>query len=139
MKKNTIALCTALLCTFLVFAPRAALADDNNLRDASFELKLSPDQGGWILFDQSMLSPNEARSGGQSMFNWGFSRTVPSPPYLLGTVSGSYQEFPASPDSQWRLTGFGITPTTLKGAPANGFLQISFRVKTGLHVSIAVH
>jgi hypothetical protein len=92
MKKNTIVLGTALLCILFVSAPEAARADDNNaLKDASFELNLAPDQGGWILFDESMISPKEARSGSQSMFNWGFSRSVPYPPYFVGTDSGSFQ------------------------------------------------
>jgi len=120
-------ICKALLFSLIVSAPLAVLANgDNLLRDASFEQQLSPEQGGWILFDQSQLSPEQARSGTRSMFNWGFSRTVPSPPFLLGTVSGSYQEFPAGPGSRWQLTGYGMTPTALRGAPAFGIVQVSF-------------
>jgi len=127
MRKKTIAFCTALLSALLVSAPQAARAgEDNPLRDASFELQLAPDEGGWILFEQSLISPDEAYSGRQSMLNAGFSRTVAYPPYFLGTVSGSYQEFPAGPGSRWRLTGFGVTPTTLQGAPAFGIVQVSF-------------
>ena len=128
MNKKTIVLYTALLSTLLVSAPQAAHADDdtNPLKDASFELKLAPAQGGWILFDESLFSPNEARSGSQSMFNGGFSRTVGYPPFFLGSVSGSYQEFPADPGSRWRLTGFGGAPTALEGTPAFGIVQLSF-------------
>ncbi len=127
MKVKTIVLCTASLCALLVSPPQAARADaDNPLRDASFELKLAPDQGGWTLFDNSLFSTDEARSGRQSMFNWGFSRTVAYPPFFIGTASGSYQEFPAGPGSQWRLTGFGVTPTALEGTPAFGIVQVSF-------------
>lgn len=127
MNKNTLVLCTALLGTLLGLAPVAVLADDGNLLgDPGFELQLPPDQGGWILFDESRFSPDQARSGGQSMFNWGFSRSVPYPPYYVGTVSGSFQEFPASPGSRWRLTGYGVTPTKLRGAPAFGIVQVSF-------------
>jgi hypothetical protein len=127
MKNNTIVLGTALLCILLVSAPQATRADDNNvLKDPGFELNLTPDQGGWILFDESMISPKQARSGSQSMFNWGFSRSVPYPPYFVGTDSGSFQEFPAEAGSRWRLTGYGVTPTALKGAPAFGILQVSF-------------
>lgn len=127
MKKKTIILCTAFVCTLLISAPQAVLADDGNpLKDPSFELGLTPDQGGWILFDESMFSSDETRSGQQSMFNWGFSRSVAYPPYFLGTVSGSYQEFPASPGSRWRLTGYGLTPTAIKGTPAYGIVQVSF-------------
>ena len=89
MKNKTIVFCTAIITTLLIATPRVALANDNNpLRDASFELRLPPDQGGWILFDESMFSTDKARSGSQSMFNWGFSRSVPYPPYFVGTVSG---------------------------------------------------
>lgn len=127
MNKNTLVLCTALLGTLLGLASMAVLADDGNLLgDPGFELQLPPDQGGWILFDESRFSPDQARSGRQSMFNWGFSRSVPYPPYYVGTVSGSFQEFPASPGSRWRLTGYGVTPTKLKGAPAFGIVQVSF-------------
>ena len=127
MKKETLIVCTALLCILIVSAPQTVLANgDNLLRDAGFETKLSPEQGGWILFDESRYSTAQARSGNQSMFNWGFSRTVPSPPFLLGTVSGSYQEFAAAPGSRWRLTGYGVTPIALKRAPAFGIVQVSF-------------
>lgn len=127
MKDRTIILCTALLCTLFVSAPPNVLANsDNLLRDANFELLLPPDKGGWILFDESMFSTDEARSGSQSMFNWGFSRSVLYPPYFVGTVSGSFQEFPAVPGSRWRLTGYGVTPTELQGTPAFGIVQVSF-------------
>ncbi|MDH3614733.1 MAG: hypothetical protein OES10_15850 [Gammaproteobacteria bacterium] len=127
MQNKTIILCTALLCTLLVSTPQAALADEHNpLRDASFELQLPPDQGGWILFDESLISSDRARSGRQSMYNAGLSRTVAYPPYFVGTVSGSFQAFPADPGSRWRLTGFGLTHTTLQGTPAFGIVQVSF-------------
>ena len=60
------------------------------------------------------------------MFNGGLSRTVPHHPYFVGIVSGSYQQFPANPGSRWRLTGFGLTATPLKGTPASGLVQVSF-------------
>jgi hypothetical protein len=127
MKNKTTLLFTALLCTLLVFSPRVILANgDNPLRDASFELQLPPEKGGWILFDESRFSSREARSGSRSMFNWGFSRNVPAPPFLLGTASGSYQEFPAVAGSRWRLTGHGMTPSKIRGAPAFGIVQLSF-------------
>ncbi|MGB5166346.1 MAG: hypothetical protein WBN61_13875 [Woeseiaceae bacterium] len=127
MKTYSIGLYTVLVCTSLVAAPQSTFADDNSaLRDAGFELKLAPDEGGWILFDESMISRDEARSGSQSMFHWGFSRSVAYAPYFVGTVSGSFQEFPAEPGSRWRLTGYGAAPATLKGTPAFGILQLSF-------------
>lgn len=127
MKKNLAGLCTFLLGTSLIAAPQLTLADDNNLlMDAGFELKLAPDEGGWILFDESMFSDDQARSGSQSMFHWGFSRSVAYAPYFVGTVSGSFQEFPADAGSRWRLTGYGAASAKLKGTPAFGILQVSF-------------
>jgi len=127
MKIKTIVLCTAVLGTLLAFTPLAALADDDNpLKDPSFERQLPPDQGGWTMFDESLFSSDQARSGHQSMFNTGFSRTVAYAPFFVGAVSGSFQEFPAEPGSQWRLTGFGLTSTSLDGTPAFGIVQVSF-------------
>jgi len=121
-----IPLCSALLLILAVCAPRVALAQgDNLLEDASFEDQLPPGEG-WILFDGSRISMDRARTGKRSVYNWGFSRPVPSPPFLLGSASGSYQEFPAVPGSRWRLTGYGMTPTPLEGAPAFGIVQLSF-------------
>ena len=127
MKKKIIGLSTVLLSALLASVPQSAMADgDNPLNDASFELKLSADEGGWILFDESLFSSDVARSGSQSMFNGGFSRTVAYPPFFVGIVSGSYQEFPADPGSRWRLTGHGLTRTVLQGTPAFGIIQVSF-------------
>ncbi len=131
VKRNAKTLATLLgivigYALLLVTVP-AALADDPNpLRDPGFEQRLSPELGGWRLFDESMYSGDQARTGSQSMFNWGFSRNVPYPPYLLGSVSGSFQEFAATPGSQWRLIGYGVAPVALEGAPAFGVVQISF-------------
>lgn len=125
--KKIMPLCAALLGTLLVSTPMATLADnDNSLKDASFELQLPPDEGGWTLFDESVFSSDQARSGSHSMFNAGLSRTVAYPPYFIGTVSGSFQEFAAEPGSRWQLTGFGMTPVALEGTPAFGIVQVSF-------------
>ena len=127
MKIKTLIIGTALLVGSLNSAPLPALADENNaLADAGFERRQAADQGGWTLFDNSAFSADEARSGSQSMFNGGFSRTVAYQPYFIGTVSGSYQELPASPGSRWRLTGYGVTRTKLSGTPAFGIVQVSF-------------
>lgn len=127
MTKITNAIHSALLCSLLVSASGAAIANGANLlKDASFEGRLPPDQGGWTLFDESRFSSRQARSGSQSMFNWGFSRSVQYSPFLVGTVSGSFQEFAAAPGSRWRLTGYGVAPTALKGTPAFGIVQVSF-------------
>jgi hypothetical protein len=118
---------TIIFCTLLAPPPQGVRADgETALQDASFELQLAPDQGGWRLFDNSTFSSDEARSGDQSMFNWGFSRTVAYPPFFIGSASGSYQEFAAGPGSRWRLTGYGLAPIGLKGTPAFGIVQVSF-------------
>ena len=116
----------ALLGILLVSVSQVTLADDNPLKDAGFELQLSPDEGGWILFEHSMFSSGQAHQGQKSIFNWGYSRTVPFPAVLFGNASGTYQEFPAEPGSRWRLTGYGMTPTRLEGTPAFGIVQVSF-------------
>jgi hypothetical protein len=104
-----------------------ALADGHNpLQDASFEDQLSADEGGWGQFEQSLFSENQARTGSQSMYNGGLSKTVAYHPYFIGSVSGSFQEFPAEPGSRWRLTGYGLTVAKLLGTPAFGVVQVSF-------------
>lgn len=89
--------------------------DENLLRDPSFELRLTPGEGGWLMFGASWFSFDQARSGHQSMFNG-----------AAGSVSGSFVEFPADPDSQWRLTGYGLTAVPLIGSPSFGIVQVSF-------------
>jgi hypothetical protein len=127
MKRNAKGFYTILLCGSLVATWQSTLADDNNpLKDPGFENRLAPDKGGWILFDESMFSRELARSGSQSMFHWGFSRSVAYAPYFVGTVSGSFQEFPAAAGSRWQLTGYGAASVALKGTPAFGILQVSF-------------
>ena len=101
-------------------------AQSNLLKDASFDQQLPPHEGGWTLFDQSRFSTDHARSEGSSMLNWGFSRTVAFPPYLTGSVSGSFQQFSAQAGSRWQLTGYGSAPVPLQGATAFGILQVSF-------------
>ena len=127
MNVQAIVRTTASIAISLFALAPAALADSHNLlQDAGFEDKLSSDDGGWTLFKESQYSKKQARSGKQSMFNWGYSRTVPYPPGFIGTVSGSFQEFPAQPGSQWRLTGYGMAPVKLDGGPAFGIVQVSF-------------
>lgn len=118
-------------CAFLIVslagAPSAALGENNGqLKDAGFELQTAADEGGWRLFEISLFSKNHARSGSQSMFNGGFSRTVPFQATFVGNASGAYQVFPAVAGSRWRLTGYGLTPATLEGTTAFGVLQVSF-------------
>lgn len=124
---KSVVLCTALISAILVSAPHAAHADMHSLlKDAGFELRLPPSEGGWILFEESRFSAKESRSGEQSMLNAGLSRTVAFPPFFVGSVSGSFQEFSAEPGSRWRLTGYGTAPTALEGTPAFGIVQVSF-------------
>lgn len=119
---------SGLLLTVLLLGVVRAEAQSvgNALGDAGFEEGLAGEAGGWTFFDGSGLSTDHALSGRQSVYNWGFSRTVPAPPFLTGRASGSYQEFPATPGSRWRLTGYGMTPAQIKGYPAFGILQVSF-------------
>lgn len=117
----------AVASVLLLIAPQISIADDHNLLvDASFELGVFAEDGGWNLFDESRYAANVGRTGDQSMFHAGFSRTVAYPPYFLGTVAGSFQEFPAAPGSQWQLTGYGMAATALQGASAFGIVQVSF-------------
>ena len=88
--------------------------DTNALRDPSFEQGLPAEQGGWHLFG-GRFTADQARDGQRSLFDAAFEGQ-----------SGSYQELPAKPGSRWRLTGYGMTPAPLRGAPAFGLLQLSF-------------
>ncbi len=106
--------------------PLAVNADGHGLKDGGFEDQLAPNQGGWVMFDNSRISIDHARTGKTSMFNWGFSRTQPLPPFLIGGASGSFQEFAAEPGSRWRLSGYGMAANSIKGQAAYGILQISF-------------
>ena len=93
------------------------MADGHNLlKDPGFEEQLSEEDGGWRDFKESRVSKGKARSGDRAMFNWGYSRTVPYPPGFVGTVSGSYQEFPAEAGAKFQLTGYGLAAAKLEGA-----------------------
>jgi len=92
-----------------------SLRAGNLLLDAGFEQQTPATQGGWYPFYGAWFSSDYARSGNWSMF-------VPTDP----GVGGSFEQYPAAPGSQWRLTGYGMTPTTLEGSPAFGVIQISF-------------
>lgn len=127
MKIRSIAAFCAFLIVSLFGTPPVALADDGGeLNDAGFELQLAGDEGGWKLFEISLYSKNYARSGSQSMFNGGFSRTVPFQATFIGNASGAFQEFPATAGSRWRLSGHALTPAALEGTSAFGVLQVSF-------------
>lgn len=124
---KTLVLTIGLLATMLAAAPLAVFADEHNfLKDPSFELRLAAAEGGWTLFEESLISNDNSRTGDHSMLNAGMSRTVAFPPYFVGTVSGAFQEFPAEAGSRWQLTGYGMVPNAVKGAPAFGIVQVSF-------------
>ena len=127
MKKQNIIPFAVSIVALLASAPAITLADEHSaLKDAGFELLLPADEGGWSMFEISMFSKNHAHSGSQSMFNGGFSRTVPFQATFTGNASGAFQTFPAAPGSRWNLTGFALTPATLEGTNAYGILQVSF-------------
>ena len=118
---------TLVVIASLAIPGGAAIAQDTNpLRDAGFEEGIRPADGGWRLFGPSQVSDKHALTGSRSMFNGGSSRNVNYAPHFVGTVSGSFQEFPAAPGSRWRLTGSGMTVDQLEGTAAFGILQISF-------------
>lgn len=119
-------LSTVVLAGLLVLGPQAAADGHNALKDASFEQQLDAEAGGWRMFGPSRFSDDHAREGASSMFNGGASKSVAYHPYFVGTVSGSFQEFPAAPGSKWRLTGYGMAATALEGTPAFGIVQVSF-------------
>ncbi len=117
--------CLLMLSVFAALPTLAHASDGNLLKDAGFEEKLPGGQGGWTIWDRGEISADQARSGQHSMFNWGFSRTVLTPPYLVGTAHGSYQQVAAAPGSRWRMTGYALTPSAVRGT-ALGIIQVSF-------------
>ncbi len=119
---------TAVLASLsAILAAPAVVADQHNvIQDPGFELQSSGDEGGWRLFQISMYSKNHAHSGEWAMYNGGYSRRMTTPPYAIGNDSGAFQEFEAAEGSQWRMTGFALTPTKLDGSPAFGLIQLSF-------------
>jgi hypothetical protein len=119
--------CATSIVIACLLSPAAVLADAHNpLKDASFEDQLPAEEGGWGLFENSLISDSQARTGNHSMYNGGLSKTVAYHPYFIGNVSGSFQEFPAQPGSRWRLTGYGMVVAKLLGTPAFGVVQLSF-------------
>ena len=126
MRNHTRTLLAAAIIGLLAHTQQALADEHNPLLDASFEEQLPADKGGWGLFENSLISDSQARTGSHSMYNGGLSKTVAYHPYFIGTVSGSFQEFPAAPGSRWRLTGYGMVVAKLLGTPAFGVVQISF-------------
>ncbi len=116
----------ALLAVLLCSNPAVTADHDNTLQDPGFENRTSASESGWRPFENSVFSDEHARTGSWSMYNGGLSRTVAYQPFFVGSVSGSYQEFPATPGSRWQLTGYGFAPEGLQGAPAFGIVQVSF-------------
>lgn len=86
----------------------------NLLIDPGFELQTSPAAGGWISFG-GVFSTDFAHTGHWSMLDAG-----------IFNVPGTFEQFPAAPGSQWRMTGYGLTPFLLLGSPAFGIVQVTF-------------
>jgi len=86
----------------------------NLLVDPGFELQTPVAAGGWFSFG-GVYSTDFARTGTWSMLNAG-----------IFNVPGTFQQFPAAPGSQWRMTGYGLTPSPLLGGPAFGIVQVTF-------------
>ncbi len=128
MKKiRSAGLGAACLSALFAATPVTGLAEDQNpLKDPGFESETAAKDGGWDMFGPSRFSAEYSRQGNMSMLNGATSKSVPYPPYFIGTVSGSYQQLAAQPRSKWRLTGYGLTPRKLVGTPAFGLVQISF-------------
>lgn len=119
--KNNLLGCAAVLC---LCAASAVNAQDcpvgNPLGDPGFETQIPFGLPwhwgtGWDLFGSAFFSNNYARGGHGSM--------LIADPYWQG--GGSYQQFPAAPGSQWRVTGYGFTPVQLDPGPF-GFVMVSF-------------
>lgn len=124
--KRSAILSAAFLGALFTAAPLTGIAEDQHLLDPGFEDEIAVKEGGWNIFGPSRISGEYARQGDMSMLNGATSKSVPYPPYFIGSVSGSYQEFTARPRSKWRLTGYGLTPRKLVGTPSFGIVQISF-------------
>lgn len=93
----------------------ALAADENVLFDESFEQELPAADGGWNIGANAEVRTGVARTGQRAL--------------AIGAENGVevvFQQFPASPGSQWQLSGFGLAPAALTGNPAFGIVQISF-------------
>jgi hypothetical protein len=86
----------------------------NVLIDPGFELQTPASAGGWFSFG-GVFSTDFARTGNWSMLDVGFF-----------SVPGTFEQFPAAPGSQWRMTGYGLTPFPILGSPAFGIVQVTF-------------
>ena len=114
--KESLLRCAAVLCLCLAAAANAANCSTagNVLVDPGFELQTPETNGGWIPFG-AVFSTAYARTGQWSQFVSAFNG-----------VTGSFEQFPAAPGSQWRLTGNGLAPSPLLGVPAFGLVQVTF-------------
>jgi hypothetical protein len=70
---------------------------------------------GWAFFNGAGFSTAFSLSGTQSLAL-----------VTQNNVPGAFQQFAANPGEAWTMTGFGMTPTALNGAPGFGILQITF-------------
>ena len=104
--KNRANVLFASIAVSLLAAPAVGLADDHNpLKDPSFEDELSADAGGWGLFEHSLFSDGQARTGSRSMYNGGLSKTVAYHPYFIGTVAGGVGDHEDLGGSRGKIDG----------------------------------
>lgn len=107
----------AALCLCLAVAANAANCSTagNVLVDPGFELQTPAASGGWISFG-GVSSTAYPRTGQWSQFVSAFNN-----------VTGSFEQFPAAPGSQWRLAGYGLAvPSPLLGIDSFGLVQVTF-------------
>lgn len=99
----------------------ASLEAGNLLVDPGFELQTPVEQGGWLIFNNEWFQDGVEHSGNWCMAASGYN-----------SVAGCFEQFPAAPGSQWRLTGYGMAPFGIYGSddngpnPAYGLIQFSF-------------
>jgi hypothetical protein len=86
----------------------------NLLVDPGVELQTPASAGGWTTFS-GFFSTDFSHSGKWSLFDVAFLN-----------IPVTFQQFPAAPGSQWRMTGYGLTPSPLLGSPAFGIVQVTF-------------
>jgi hypothetical protein len=110
MSKMVAALLMNATLTFSILSSHA----QNLLVDPGFELQTPASAGGWTTFS-GFFSTDFAHTGQWSMLDVGFN-----------SIPVTFQQFPAAPGSQWRMTGYGLTPSPLLGDPAFGIIQVTF-------------
>lgn len=120
MEKRT-KLIVGLACVAAFTLSMATTSRANLLADPGAEQGLTApnpnptSQVGWSFFNGAGFSTAFALSGTQSLAL-----------VTQNGVPGAFQQFAASGGQAWTMSGFGMTPTLLNGAPGFGLLQITF-------------